>query len=659
MPLETLGPYKLEKVLGRGGMGAVYVGLNEETGERAAVKVLSAHLADDTGFRERFKQEIETLKRLLHPNIVQLFGYGEDDGHLFYVMEWVPGRSLQDELASGRRFTWREVARIGIAVAQALKHAHDRGIIHRDLKPANLLIDDQEHIKLTDFGIAKLYGGTSVTADGGVLGTADYMAPEQAEGKQITARCDLYSLGSVLYALLAGKPPFGGKTIIQVITALKNDQPVPIRRLAPSTPEAFEEIIAQLLEKDPQKRIPTALALANRLKAMEHALSLETKAHRIEPAADDGDELKLAPLDGSQGWSAEKTTLNPSPAATAPLTSRFSGDVHISGVLPTLVAEGTSAGRPASGSPKSSAPGSIAPGAPTLDIAATQATGAGGRSAPAPAAEGGLVEIPPEPEVKRPSFTRVSEAELRGHRGEDTSLVQYLAVGVLLLAGLVLAAAGVYYATRPASADQVYGRVREAFDEGGAVGLVEVEPSLADFLRRFPSDPRAQEVKGLEEELGLYRLERRFEMRSRRSGGEPLGPAERTYLAAIELEKTDPQGALAKLEALVNVYGGPNDEQLSALEQKTAQQCLELARKRIGRLQSSVAQMQADELAALEQQLERAAKLAESDRPGAEKIWRGIITLYSDQPWASELVEQARSALMESQTTEGSDGSHG
>src|SRR5262245_49017345 len=122
MPFENLGPYKLEKLIGRGGMGAVYVGLHRETGERAAVKVLSGHLADDEFFRERFKQEIETLKRLLHPNIVQLFGFGEDEGYLYYVMELVSGRNLQDELTTGRRFNWREVARIGIAVAQALKH---------------------------------------------------------------------------------------------------------------------------------------------------------------------------------------------------------------------------------------------------------------------------------------------------------------------------------------------------------------------------------------------------------------------------------------------------------------------------------------------------------------------------------------------------------
>src|SRR5262245_23793229 len=188
MHLEKLGPYKLDSLLGRGGMGAVYIATNETTSEQAAIKLLSGHLADDPTFRERFRQEIETLKRLLHPNIVRLLGFGEEGGHLYYVMELVHGHSLQDELAAGRRFEWREVVRIGVAIAQALRHAHDHGIIHRDLKPGNLLIDTEDHIKLADFGIAKLYGGAGVTAEGGVIGTADYMAPEQASGNTVTAR---------------------------------------------------------------------------------------------------------------------------------------------------------------------------------------------------------------------------------------------------------------------------------------------------------------------------------------------------------------------------------------------------------------------------------------------------------------------------------------
>ena len=181
MPLEKLGPYKLEKLLGRGGMGAVYAGLHEQPASGRRSKCFRAIWPTIRTFRERFKQEIETLKRLLHPNIVQLFGFGEEDGHLYYVMELVEGRTLQDELTAGRRFD--------LAGSGPDRHRHCPGPQarprprHHSSRPQAGQPADrrQDHVKLTDFGIAKLYGGTSVTAEGGVLGTADYMAPEQAE----------------------------------------------------------------------------------------------------------------------------------------------------------------------------------------------------------------------------------------------------------------------------------------------------------------------------------------------------------------------------------------------------------------------------------------------------------------------------------------------
>ncbi len=208
--IEQLGPYRIERLLGRGGMGTVYAGVHLETGQRAAIKSLSVAVADDSNLRERFLTEIETLKKLKHPNIVQLYGDGEQDGHLFYVMELVEGQTLQEELQTGHRFDWQEVTTITIEVCQALKHAHDRGVIHRDLKPGNLLRTTDGHIKLSDFGIAKLFGATHLTVAGSVVGTADYMAPEQAEGKPITARTDLYSLGALMFTLLARRPPFHG-----------------------------------------------------------------------------------------------------------------------------------------------------------------------------------------------------------------------------------------------------------------------------------------------------------------------------------------------------------------------------------------------------------------------------------------------------------------
>jgi eukaryotic-like serine/threonine-protein kinase len=279
---RQLGPYRLLRVVGRGGMGTVYAARNETTEQLAAVKLLSPLLATDVSFRERFIVEVESLKKLRHPNIVQLYGYGEQEGQLFYAMELIEGSNLQEELRQGHRFSWREATKIGIEICAALKHAHDHGIIHRDLKPANLLYTQDERIKLLDFGIAKLFGNTSVTT-GSVMGTADYMAPEQAEGKAVTPRTDLYSLGSVLYALLAGRPPFLGKSVPEVVHKVRFESPIPICRMANDVPIELEQFIDQLLDKNPSKRIPTALAASHRLKAMEHALSVRQEEEDVSP----------------------------------------------------------------------------------------------------------------------------------------------------------------------------------------------------------------------------------------------------------------------------------------------------------------------------------------------------------------------------------------
>ncbi len=269
-------------------MGTVYAASNQQTGEQAAVKLLSPALATDATFRERFSSEIESLKKLRHPNIVQLFGYGEQDGQLYYAMELIDGSNLQEELRRGRRFTWRDVTQIGIEVCAALKHAHDHGIVHRDLKPANLLYTNDENVKLLDFGIAKLFGNTGITT-GSVMGTADYMAPEQAEGKAVSPRTDLYSLGSVMYALLAGRPPFVGKSVPEVVHKVRFEPPIPVSRMALDVPVELDHLIDQLLEKNPQKRVPTALATSHRLKAMEHALSLRNQADESSLAAASSD----------------------------------------------------------------------------------------------------------------------------------------------------------------------------------------------------------------------------------------------------------------------------------------------------------------------------------------------------------------------------------
>ena len=277
MQFDKLGPYRLGKKLGQGGMGSVYEGVDEVTGQRAAIKVLSPHLAGEEGFRVRFEAEIESLKKLRHPNIVRLYGYGEEDEYLFYAMELVEGTSLEEELRAGRRFHWREVTQLAIKLCKALKHAHDHGIIHRDIKPANLLLSTSGEIRLSDFGIARLFGNTRMTNDGGVLGTAEYMAPEQADGRPVTDRCDQYSLGGVMYALLAGRPPFRASTLVEMLQLQRFAEPQTVRRWAPDTPAELDRIVRQLLEKEPQKRFVNALILARALEAMERGLSLSSQ----------------------------------------------------------------------------------------------------------------------------------------------------------------------------------------------------------------------------------------------------------------------------------------------------------------------------------------------------------------------------------------------
>jgi eukaryotic-like serine/threonine-protein kinase len=625
MKLERLGPYQLEKILGRGGMGAVYVGLNVETGQRAAVKVLNPVLADDQSFRERFKLEVETLKKLLHPNIVQLFAFGEQDDYLFYVMELVEGRSLQDELLAGRRFQWREVTRIGIDVAHALKHAHDRGVIHRDLKPANLLIDPHEHIKLTDFGIAKLYGGASFTADGGVLGTADYMAPEQAEGKPVTSRCDLYSLGSVLYALLTGRPPFAGKTLPEVIQGLRFERPAPLHRLNPDVPEEFETIIHQLLEKDPQKRIPTAVALANRLKAMVHALSMET---RIDIPSDDDDSQLAA--DGKR----ERRSLAP-PGVTAPLPIT-SLATSTRPTMPLPVGDAADATQKADAE---LAPGkrlaASTPAEVTLARALTRAEG----SAPPIEAE--------EPLEKKSVFTTVSKDELGASRAaadeEEHPLAGWLKIGGLLATAMLLLAAFYYYATLPPNADAMYRRILDAAAKGNDE-LSQAEQDVKAFLANFPEDPRAGEVKDLKEVIALNRRQRQLAWKAR-IGSSALSPIEQAYAHGVRLKNTDPDAALIRFQALVDAFSGSKQLGDTAEEQQNAQRCLELARQEVEELRESLAAANAAEKKLIAQRLSAADELDAEDSAAAARIRQGIVALYGEKEWARDLVQEARAKL--------------
>jgi serine/threonine-protein kinase len=277
---EKLGSYRIEQELGRGGMGVVYRASHAESGQTVAIKVLPAEMARDPGFADRFAREINTLQKLAHHNIVQLIEPGEDQGYQYYVMEFVEGRSLDKIVAAERRLPWDQAVEIALQICYGLKHAHDHGVIHRDLKPANLLITADGTVKLTDFGIAKVFAGTAITATGGIIGTPEYMSPEQGDGRPVTRRTDLYSLGAVLYTMLAGRPPFVGRGVAGLINQHRYGQFDRPMAIVPEIPSWLDELVCQLLEKDPERRPPDAHVVARRLDTVQKKVALRS-AHTI------------------------------------------------------------------------------------------------------------------------------------------------------------------------------------------------------------------------------------------------------------------------------------------------------------------------------------------------------------------------------------------
>lgn len=605
MQLEQLGPYRIGRKLGRGGMGTVYEAVEIESGQEAAVKVLSAAMAMDEGFRERFEGEIETLRKLRHPNIVRLFGWGEQNGLLFYVMELVRGTSLEEELQHGRRFDWREVTHIGVQMSRALKHAHDSGVIHRDIKPANLLITPEGDVKLSDFGIAKLFGATGLTADGGVLGTAEYMSPEQADGRPVTYRSDLYSLGGVLYALVAGRPPFRAKSIPEMLQLQRFAEPEPLRRLCYDVPEELAAIVAQLLEKDPEKRIPSAMVLARRLEAMEHGLSVRRdEGDRLKQTIADSDSGPIRISSGSASDSGSDIPLDATRADTeAPVSGpRWAESSALAETYYTApVGEGYSLAQPA----------------PTTSVTAgpTRFT------------------TVKEEEESEPSALRETVAIL-------LSPQTWLLIGALVMLGLMA-----LYMIQPPTADKLYEQVVALASDESPERLLEAEDQIQTFLHHYPDDGRAGEIKAYADDIELIKLERQFDRRVRLQKMEQSSAVERAYAEAMYLAPVDPQQAIAKLEAMLALYGEIEPTRGKSPLTDTRALAVQLAHKKLARLRQAAKEQFREDLKLLRQQLANADKVHASQPEQARAMWQAIVVLYADKPWAQSVVDQARKRL--------------
>lgn len=282
---KKIGRYELVKEIGQGAMATVYEAFDPSINRHLAVKVLRADRCTDDEYRYRFLREARAAGNLSHPNIATVYDVGEADGHPYMAMELLIGPTLEEVMRPAQPLPAREVVTLAIQLAKALDYAHQHGVVHRDVKPANIvLIDDQQTVKLADFGIAHLEtpDATKHTQMGTMLGTPQYMSPEQVEGRPVDGRSDLFSLGVILYQLITGQMAFSADTLTSLLVEILNQTPVPIRRFAPQTPPALQKIVDRLLQKRPERRFDSSAALLEALRRVLRDLE-EQRRHGGEP----------------------------------------------------------------------------------------------------------------------------------------------------------------------------------------------------------------------------------------------------------------------------------------------------------------------------------------------------------------------------------------
>jgi serine/threonine-protein kinase len=283
MPQE-IGRFRLLEPLGEGAMSVVYKAFDPEINRTLAIKLLRGEFAADPEYRYRFLQEAKAAGKLTHPNIVTIFDVGETPEGPYIAMEYLEGATLEEMMESDHRISLREVVIYGIQLAEALDYSHARGIVHRDVKPGNIISPQESHnIKITDFGIAHMETPNKEhrTKIGAVLGTPQYMSPEQVEGQSVDGRSDLFSLGVILYQLITGDKPFVSETLTSLLLKIVQDQPIPIESKVPDIPNSLQKIIKKLLSKQPAQRFQTGKELADALRNVVHEID-EIEEHKSQ-----------------------------------------------------------------------------------------------------------------------------------------------------------------------------------------------------------------------------------------------------------------------------------------------------------------------------------------------------------------------------------------
>ena len=269
--------YKLEDFIGQGGMSLVYRAVDIRTGHSVAVKILKSEYNSDKEFLERFQREAQAASLMSHHNLVNLLDVGVEGEYRYLVLEYVNGNTLKDIIRQKGRLNYQTAIQITIRILSALQHAHDNGIIHRDIKPQNVLIHADGHVKVSDFGIARMTNAFTISKGDTVVGSVHYSSPEQATGSVVEATSDIYSTGVVLYEMLTGRVPFVGDTPVAVAMQHVQDPPPPITDFAPETPPAVVAVVMKALEKNPKNRFQSAREMADAL--------MKAKDGKLDPAA--------------------------------------------------------------------------------------------------------------------------------------------------------------------------------------------------------------------------------------------------------------------------------------------------------------------------------------------------------------------------------------